>query len=62
MLTEKSITRAIRGYFPAEVVLEETLMKQFLMINKNLSNNGVESNDQGQTDRNNQILYMIKLK
>ena len=45
MLTEKAVAREIRGHFPAEAVLEEALMKQFLMITKNLSNNEVESND-----------------
>ena len=54
MLTEKAIAIALCGQFLVETVLEETLMRPFLMINKNSSNIEVEDNDKAQTDRNNQ--------
>ena len=54
MLTGKVTARAIRGHFLVEVVLEETLIRPFLMINKNSSNTEVEGDDKAQNDRNNQ--------
>ena len=54
MLTEKVIAIALCGQFLVETVLEETLMRPFLMISKNSSNTEVEDNGKAQTDRNNQ--------
>ena len=53
-LTVKAIAIALCGQFLAETVLEETLMRPFLMISKNSSNTEVEDNGKAQTDRNNQ--------
>ena len=50
MLTGKTIARALRGHFLVVAVLEETLMRPFLMINKKSSNTEVEGNDKAQTD------------
>ena len=58
LLTGKVIVRALRGQLLVEAVLEETLMRQFLMRNKNLSNTEVEGNSKSQTNRNNEnIIY-----
>ena len=54
MLTEKVIAIALCGQFLVETVLEETLMRPFLMISKNSSNTEVEDKGKAQTDRNNQ--------
>ena len=45
ILTGKAIARALRGHFLVEAVLEETLMRPFLMISKNSSNTEVEGNN-----------------
>ena len=58
LLIGKVIVRALRGQLLVEAVLEETLMRQFLMRNKNLSNTEVEGNSKSQTNRNNEnIIY-----
>ena len=54
MLTGKAIARALRGHVLVEAVLVETLMRPFLMINKNSSDTEVEGNGKAQTDRNDQ--------
>ena len=62
LLKGKVIARTLCGQLLVEIVLKETLMRQFLMINKNLSNTEVEGNSKAQTDRIMKISYMIKLK
>ena len=56
MLTGKTIARALRGHFLVQVVLDETLMRLFLNINKSSSNTEVEGSQKTQTDRNNQTV------
>ena len=55
---KNTVKHMLIGKGIARVLLEETLMPPFLIINKNSSNTEVEGNDKAQTDRNNQnVIY-----
>ena len=60
MLTGKAIARTLWRDFLVELVLEETLIQPFIMINKNSSNTEAEGNNK--LIEISKMSYMIRLK